>query len=146
MECWNEEVKYTNGSVKSSGLWYDADPLHPELELGMSLNIRAEFKKKKEKEKQHKTIHISHLRDKSPFSSSLALSLQHFSFIHFVFHPSTTTKVAKINYQYLSTTKPAIKDSFSSMSTMKTEENDGLRLPQSGCGTKVTHIDSKEEH
>lgn len=114
----------------------------------MSLNIRAEFKKKKirKKEKQHKTIPISFLGDESPFSSSLALFLQHFSFIHFVFYPSTTTKVVKINYQYQSTTKPAIEDSFSSMSTMKSEENDGLRLPESDCGIKVMHIDSIEEH
>lgn len=29
---------------------------------------------------------------------------------------------------------------------MKSEENDGLRLAESDCGTKVTHIDSIEEH
>lgn len=145
MECWNEEVKYTNGSVKFSGLWYHADPLHPELELGMSLNIRAEFKKKKKIRKKREAAQ-NHSYFISTFSSSLALFLQHFSFIHFVFHPSTTTKVVKINYQYQSTTKLAIKDSFSSMSTMKSEENDGLRLPESDCGTKVTHIDSIEEH
>lgn len=31
-----------NGSVDLCGLLLHASPLHPELELGMSLNIRAE--------------------------------------------------------------------------------------------------------
>lgn len=50
LECWNEDVKYTKilyGSVRYSGLWLHADPLHPELELGMSLNTNTKKRKRK---------------------------------------------------------------------------------------------------